>query len=143
MSESAFWTNQVAKLKNFGKAERIENVIGLGTPDVSYCLRWLKEPAVTGWIELKYLPKWPARTNSIVRFKHYTLEQADFLRDWSAAGCRACMLAQIGGEFLLIPGAGCKDVYNGLTRTGMAERAAVHAAGQFPLNKVLRWLTKT
>jgi Mesyanzhinovviridae DNA helicase len=77
-------------------AHSIENRVGVGTPDVNY---------VHGWIELKCLPKWPARASTPVRLHHdLTQEQRIWLRRRWEAGGEAYVLLQAEHDWLLFDG---------------------------------------
>lgn len=54
MSETKFWTELNAGFRGKWDAERVDNRIAPGFPDVSYGMN-----GVNGHIELKYLAKWP------------------------------------------------------------------------------------
>lgn len=86
MSETTTRRWLVKRLKRL-HAVPIENVAGVGTPDINYN---------GGWIELKYLPKWPARPTTPVRVRKFKPAQRDFLRDRCRAGGRAYLLLRVG-----------------------------------------------
>ena len=50
--------------------ERIENIVGVGTPDVYYCIEGKQ-----GWIEMKS-PKEPVRANSKLFARNHKLLQS-------------------------------------------------------------------
>ena len=54
MSEKSFWTLLRNNLKL--KAYRVENKVMKGMPDVHYI-----KNGKSGWLELKYLDKWPKK----------------------------------------------------------------------------------
>lgn len=69
MKESTFWTNRVRGLVRLSAAcadmvihaERVENAVAVGTPDVDYCINGRH-----GKIELKYAPRHPVRPSTPV-----------------------------------------------------------------------------
>lgn len=66
-SESSFWQTLRKNVK--GHLERVENMVGTGTPDVNFCIE-----GIEGWIELKHVHYWPKRGGAL-KIDHYTLEQ--------------------------------------------------------------------
>lgn len=144
MSETLFWNNTVRPaLISFGVLHRVENTVETGTPDVTYCLRNTLEdgPGVSGWIELKHSDGWPKLARTPFRFKPYTKEQAEWLGDWSAIGGKACLLAKVGSEFLLVPGYNCVELWRGVPRQRVYQLAAVRGEFTFPTGRMLLWLT--
>lgn len=141
-SETDFWNRTVRPaLSSFGVLHRIENLIELGTPDVTYCLRRDKNSrAISGWIETKFSHGWPARQNTVFKFKHFTMEQAEWLEEWGRFG-KACLLVQVGDDFLLVPPQHCKEIQKGVTQTRFGELASVRSSRAFPTGRVLLWLT--
>ena len=73
-----------------------EDALNVGIPDLSY-----SGNGVNGWIELKWLPFWPVRADTIVRIPHYTKEQKHFLLTRGRAGGRCWLLLRVGKEHLL------------------------------------------
>lgn len=145
MSETEFWQNIVRpQLQSFGELERIENAIKLGTPDVAYALKLQRsdEVAAQGWAELKYLREWPKRYETIVKFKHYTLDQVNFAERWHRCGARACMLAQIENDFMIVPAWNMRKIFNGVNKATFISLAEVHGHKVFPTGRILRWLTE-
>jgi len=105
---------------------RVENPVGPGTPDVNWCGRNRATGEVsTGWVELKYLEAWPKRASTLVRIKHYTQQQRDWLLLRHAAGGRVALLLQVRREYLLFKGAACQEV-GGLRRYDLLSLASDH-----------------
>jgi len=78
-----------------------------GTPDIN----WLH-----GWIELKVIPKWPVRPETVVRCSTFTPQQRIWLRRrWNANGS-AYLLARIGRNHLLFNGADAADYFGEVRR---------------------------
>lgn len=74
----------------------VENPAYPGTPDVNYTV---------GWIELKWLRRWPTNCDkSPVLVHHFTPQQRVWLRKRVRAGGRAYLLLQVGQEWLLFRG---------------------------------------
>ena len=70
----------------------VENRVGIGTPDVN---------CIAGWLELKWLRRWPKNRDTIVRIDHYTVQQRRWLKRRAARGGGAWLLLQVGQEWLL------------------------------------------
>ena len=73
----------------------VENRIGTGTPDVNF---------IGGWVELKWLRRWPRSEERVVTISHFTIQQRNWLkRRWRRGG--ACwLLLQVHHEWLLFTG---------------------------------------
>lgn len=86
-----------------------ENVAKPGTQDVNYN---------HGWIELKVLPDWPARSDTVVRIDKLTPQQRvrNRLR-WEAGGA-AWIFIKIGSDHILFRGCDAK-VLGTLTKAEM------------------------
>lgn len=140
--ESLLWQQHVSKLKNFGMCKRIEDSTQAGVSDVVYCLRWLDERPVSGWCELKRLKDWPKRSTTKILLPHFTIDQANFLRDWGRAGMGSYLLAQVGVTFLVWRWHHAHAIQAGLMRNQFKGLAEVCEDGKFPTAKVLRCLTK-
>ena len=89
---------------------------GAGTPDVNY---------IEGWIELKWLRRWPKKADTVVTIPHYTLGQRRWLRDRYNAGGSAWLLLQVQQEWLLFTGRDAHDYVGNLTRNGLYRVARV------------------
>lgn len=74
-------------------AVAVENPAYPGTPDVNY---------VEGWIELKWLRRWPSNAwTAPVRLDHFTPQQRTWLLRRSRRGGNVHVLLQVGREHLL------------------------------------------
>jgi hypothetical protein len=80
---------------------KVDNPRNPGTPDLNY---------IEGWIELKVIPNWPKRRDTLVRVDHFTSSQKIWLYNRSVAGGRADLLLQVGAEYLVIQGNRCLAV---------------------------------
>lgn len=143
MTESLLWSGSVRpQMISFGQLKRIEDLIEKGTPDVIYCLRWLDERAVMGWLELKKLREWPSRKETIIRLPHLTPEQVAFHERWGRAGAPCFLLAQVATDFLLFRWDVLRRVQAGLAWMEFTSLAVVHGRNKFPTRDILRCLTK-
>lgn len=76
-------------------AMAVENPCHPGTPDVNY---------VEGWIELKWVRKWPVGEETIVPFPHFTTQQRVFHLRRRQAGGASWVMVQCRREWLLFRG---------------------------------------
>ena len=93
------------------RLERIENVVGVGTPDINYCIE-----GVEGWIEMKS-PKEPKKSSSKLFGDNHKLNQAQknwFLRQRNAGG-KAFILICTDKRWMLIKGDYLVDIINDLS----------------------------
>lgn len=83
-------------------AERIENAVARGTPDVEFC--W---EGRAGQIELKVAkgkgPSW--------NLPHFTSQQAEWHRRRAKAGGQSWLLVQVNRERFLVPGRSAVDLF--------------------------------
>lgn len=73
MNESDFWRYLNKNMKVYWWAIRVENSVIPGTPDLWYASRFNNN---AGWIELKYLKKYPRK----LYIRHFTKEQKHILK---------------------------------------------------------------
>jgi hypothetical protein len=92
----------------------VENPIHPGTPDVNY---------VNGWIELKYLEKWPKNADLMpVKIGHFTPQQRIWLRKRSSYGGKVFLLLKVGKrEHLLFKGDDAANYIGIFTRQQLIE----------------------
>lgn len=74
----------------------VDNPRRPGTPDINY---------IEGWLELKFLPKWPIRPETIVRLKSWTPKQRIWHFKRTKCGGKSFVLLQVGTDYLLFQGA--------------------------------------
>lgn len=95
----------------------VENPCLPGTPDVYY---------IAGWIELKWLRAWPARTESAVRVEHYTPQQRVFhVEHWRRGGA-VHVLLQVRGTWLLFDGPTAARILGKVSRAELETAAIAH-----------------
>lgn len=133
MSESTkVWIPLRKASKGWGLVRRLEPALGSGLPDVFYCLA-----GVCGFIELKYLKKWPVRDTTGTTLG-VTAAQRLWLGGLAKAGGRSFVLVRIEEEWLLIP------AYAGLdkaTREEWCMRALIHTTGGMDWDRLMDILT--
>jgi len=95
VSESAMWESLRPVLKKLDPV-RIESHMTGGVPDVNY---------TQGWIELKFMDRWPPRGGPL-RVDHFTTAQRAWHVRRRKAGGRSFVLLKVGEtEWLLFDGA--------------------------------------
>lgn len=98
-------------------AVAIENSVDRGTPDVN---------CSAGWIELKQLPLWPVRAETMVRVPKFTQEQRLWLQNRCEKGGAAWLLLRVEDEWLLFWGAWAARHVGNCTREQLIEGAHVY-----------------
>jgi len=126
MSEYNFRQQVVKELTKAGlDAFSVENPSRPGTPDVNY---------IPGWIELKWLPKWPKQADTIVKIDHFTPQQRNFLRRRWNRGGPAHLLLRVGSrgsiENLLFEGPDASDFVGLVDREKLEALAVWHTFGK-------------
>lgn len=86
----------------------VENPCRPGTPDVNY---------IEGWIELKWVEKWPARSSTPVRLPHFTPQQKLHLRRRWHLGGNAYLLLQVDQDWFLLNGEEAAKIVGQANRT--------------------------
>lgn len=113
--EQQMWKTLQGLMAGCWDAQRHEDRFEIGIPDVSFAA-----PGISGWIELKKLPKWPSRDTAVLRVPHLYPEQVNWLETrgrWSD-GC-AWLLLAIGtpdcknADWLVVPPQRVRELYDG------------------------------
>lgn len=117
MSEQQMWTTFRKRIVHLDP-QRVETRIDDGIPDVNY---------TGGWIELKYLPKWPRDPSAIVKIDHYTPQQRAWgLRRWRAGGMSWLLLhVREDNSWMLFDGYTAQDLVGKARRELLDWNAAV------------------
>ena len=92
MSEADLRGRVVVGLRRLD-AISVENWAYPGTPDVNY---------IGGWLELKWLRRWPKRPETPVVIEHWTTEQQVWITRRAHRGGQVHVLLQVGREYLLL-----------------------------------------
>lgn len=114
LPEQRFWDRTRPRLTAHFLVERVENLVGVGTPDI-----WVLAPTgrVTP-VELKAVQGWPARLSTRVLGPKAGLsqDQKNWHLTWQQAGGRSAILVGVGGnQQFLFPGHAC-DLINEFSR---------------------------
>ena len=119
MSEKIAYAHWKGRIQRpLDRIERIENVVGIGTPDINYCIEG-KE----GWIELKQ-PTEPKKDTTPLFGSNHKLSQGQknwFLRQFRAKG-RGHILIATDKRWILISGA-LADHVNEMTVSDLVENS--------------------
>ena len=106
--------NQLKKLDAFA----VENPARPGTPDINF---------IGGWIECKWLRKWPTRIGTPVKLDHPLLTgQKVWIRRRNRRNGRAWVMLQCGREWLLFKGDVACDSLGTSTRAELYRHAYAH-----------------
>lgn len=116
MSESDSRRRVVRALKSL-HAVPVENPAQPGTPDVNCTL---------GWIEQKWLLRWPKRDGTPVLIPHYTTRQRRWLRRRWRTDRGAWLLLQVRHEWLLFDGENAAEFVGRVDRARLGELAFAH-----------------
>jgi len=101
--EARLWQRMRPGVEPFAFAQRIENMVGEGVPDLVLHSRLSGDCA---FVELKYRPELPARADTPIFKGAYGLrpEQVAWLYERSMAGANCWILGQCGKELWLVHG---------------------------------------
>lgn len=120
----------MTKMKPFGHFDRIENMLGRGMPDVTYCLS-----GVEGFVENKWRLRWPAKPEDIVTLDHFTPQQRIWIQQRTNAGGRVFVFLEIEKPvptYLLMRGTWAWRYLGKVTRGEIETAAIVTGLGKFP-----------
>ena len=102
-SEKSLWTifrkHVTVLYEDKISLQRHEDTCSEGITDVSFSIRLGWADFRSGWIELKYRPEYPVRSNNPVRLEHFTDAQRVWLHERGSLGARCCVLWQIGKDY--------------------------------------------
>lgn len=137
MAEKDLSKMLMTRLKPYGHFARIENMTGVGMPDVSYCVN-----SHEGFIENKWRERWPARAGDVVTLDHFTPQQRIWIRSRRAAGGRVWVLLEVEKPvacYFLLPGLwAAKELGKTATREDIETNATVTGRdGAFPLDSIV------
>jgi hypothetical protein len=98
--EQLLWDWLRNRMNGHWFAQRVENTVGVGQPDV-----YFSTPTVRGWIELKSIPRWPAKPLAPFALPNWTSEQRNWMEQHAKFGARAWLLVgvQETNEVVLLP----------------------------------------
>ena len=97
-SEASLWKTVSKNMKDFWEVQRVENLVGPGTPDVYVTMN-------TGnmvWIENKHAHKWPKRPSTPLKLDHFTPQQRSWIRRHGAKCANVFVLLQVDTDYFLL-----------------------------------------
>lgn len=97
-NENTFWSHIRDKMKGRWRAQRFEDKLSEGIPDVGYAIKGVRG---LGFIELKYKSDWPKRPTTPLRLKHYTTKQRNWIRFFGAHADRVFLFLKVKRDYLL------------------------------------------
>ena len=133
MTERRLWHTARAALQPYAHLVRVESPVAPGIPDLAYCIHG----GYAGWLELKYLARWPVRPSTPVVIPTLTPAQVVFAEQWAAKGGRAALLLQVGRWYGLLPPAAMRACYR---RTLTSGQMAGFGLGERPWVELVRRL---
>jgi len=117
MSESGMRSKLVKDLKSLD-AIPVENPVRPGTPDINF---------IEGWIECKWLRRWPANANeSPVLIPHFTPQQRIHLARRYLKGGKTFLMLEIGKEWMLFTGDVAANIVGRATRIQLEQNTFRH-----------------
>lgn len=131
MSESTMRGRVVRGLKSV-HGIAVENPALPGTPDVNY---------TGGWIELKWLRKWPVGSDTLVRFTEFSPQQRLWHVKRRMAGGVSWVLVQVASDWLLLDGAVAAMNLDALTREGLYGVAEA-STDKFDGEELVEWISR-
>lgn len=130
-SEKSMWEALRPLMKGLDPM-RVENLVGIGTPDVNY---------TRGWIELKYIGGWPVRDpDAIVKVDHFTPQQRVWIMRRALAGGRVFVFLKVGEEWLLFNGGWAARCLGRVGKEHLCRNALAHWTQKPTKEDLQKWL---
>lgn len=104
MTEADLWRYVQHGMGPLWEAERIENRLNSGTPDVSYSTN------VHGWMELKYLPAAPKKDSTVMQVRHFTPEQRNWITRHGRRTGLVFVFMRIASTFMLFDWSKAREI---------------------------------
>lgn len=140
MTEANLSRTLMHRMRSVGHFVRIENMVGVGHPDVSYCIE-----GIEGHIENKWRLGWPRDRDGIVTLDHYTPQQRLWTQARLNAGGRVYVFLQIEQPvttYLLLRGSWAWRFLGKVPREDIERAAIVTGLRSFPLPALKAALTE-
>lgn len=115
--ENSFKKYLVRKMGLKWDVQSHEDRYSEGIADLSYGYK-----KINGWIELKFVAKWPVRPSTKVRIPHFTKEQCNWLRRRNFKGGRCFIFIKIEKNHLIFDANVGPDIRNGLTKKQLLDK---------------------
>lgn len=89
-----------------------EDRLSVGIPDLSYGIN-----QVNGWIELKQVPKWPVKAETLVKPSKYTPNQVSWIKKRNKKGGHCFVIVRVNRkEYFLFRADIARELRKGLSR---------------------------
>jgi hypothetical protein len=111
--EQALWDKLSGIMTGRWRADRVENKILQGMPDVYFGV----SPQLHGWIELKVLPDFPKSAKTTVKVPHYTAWQANWHWTHRDFGTRSWIIVRVHDFAYVFPARQALALFEGLNGT--------------------------
>lgn len=121
LPEQKLWDRFRRAISDDILAQRVENLVGQGWPDV---LTLGGPDGFVAWVELKAVESKPARASTRVLGdkKGLSRDQRNWFFEWHRFGGNCFVLVAVGREHFLVPG-GLADQVNDMTMADLAQVA--------------------
>lgn len=94
--EGKLWDTIRQLMGNSWEAERIENRLNSGVPDVAYSMRGLH-----GWLELKVVTKISVDSSKIIKIPHFVDTQRNWIYKHGSRGGHVYILLKLVNEYFV------------------------------------------
>lgn len=141
LNESALWNYLNKGMKPYWAADRHEDKLNFGVPDVSYTIQNRQEAdARHGWVELKAVSHWPKRGGPFV-IKHFTPEQREWLErrfpgTYLLIGICGIGLSRQEREFVLLDGISGARLIGKVGREALLKAAVGYWTGKIDFDEL-------
>ena len=113
MSEDALSKRVVLAIRKLDPV-LVDNPRKPGTPDINF---------IEGWVELKYLPEWPKRATTLVKFPKFYPQQRVWLVKRTLSGGKCFVLVQIKFMYILYQGGFAAQHFDKMTKEELLKNA--------------------
>ena len=103
--EHKYWNKYIEpRMRTAWDAQRHEDKISLGIPDVSFGICSSNFEKINGWIELKYVKEYPKRETTPVKLPHFTPFQRNWLKKRQRYGGNCWLLFGVHDDNFIFEG---------------------------------------
>ncbi len=117
--ERRFWAYLKQKMGTRWHAQRHEDGICGGIPDVSYSIN-----GQSGWLELKVIPKWPKHSNTVIKIPHFKPSQRVWLFNRGCYG-QTWLFIRAEKEYMLFDGRDVAEIGKSLNKEELLKKSTV------------------
>jgi len=132
--EKRLWNYLKQGMGNKWHAQRHEDVSAQGVPDVSYGVN-----SKNGWIELKVIKEYPKCNTTLIKIRHLTPMQRNWLKARGETGGSCCILLQVEKDYYLFDWTKVCELNKGIPRNKMKYHAITSYRNKINFNDLL-WL---